>query len=986
MTPEQWARLDRIWQDVVARPDAERASAIGELCGADEDLRREVESLLANLANASAAGFGATPGSVLPVKLAAGTRLGPYEIVASIGAGGMGEVYRARDTRLGRDVAVKVLPFDAAGDPDRLRRFSEEARAAAALNHPNILAVYDVGSQAIAHPARANAATAASTETIDIAFIVTELLEGRTLRRVIGDEVISPTRAIGIGSQVADGLAAAHGRGIVHRDLKPENLFVTADGHAKILDFGLAKALADTKTPGETATRTGTAPHMVLGTPGYMAPEQLRGQPVDHRADIFAFGAVLYEMLTGTRAFGGSTPMDAMGAVLRDTPSGALSTPDRAYPAALVRIVERCLEKLPASRFQSTTDLAFALKSLATAPVLSATAIPSTPARSLMKRTLRAAPWGATAVLAGTLAVFAPWQNRQAASSPQTAMFQIPETDAMPFAGGMGTPSPAISPDGSKLVFTVRDPAGFPAQPGKLWVRPINSLDAHPLDRTEINAPQALPFWSPDSASIGFYQPNGGAGEGGKLRAIDLASGVVRTICELKGALLGGTWNKDGTVLFASVGTGELLRVPAAGGTPSPVSALDGGEQQHRFPWFLPDGRHYVFQTSPDRMLAIGSLDDKKHTHLVKSDSRAVYAPPGYLLYLKSGALVAQAFDASSRTLRGDPTQLVDSVNRHQQTGRAAFTVSETGTLIYNRTGTTGSIFVWVNRADGTVVPTQTTPEYWVGQELFPDDRHVLSQLHDENDTGNVWVLDLDRAEMKRGVTAGPHDLFFRLSPDGSQFVWLRAGNDHSVFRRRSDGTNDEEKIEIPQLKITAIDDYSKNWIVMEAEDRGGQKGIWIADAADLKTVQPFLKSPAGESNGRVSPDERWLAYYSARASSKPSVHIRPFPSGQGEWVVPGSENSGLVRWRGDSKELFFAGADRQKVSVVTVAVSGGAIQFGTPQIINTPLINFKRGYEVSDDGQRILFASEPTPTASEAQPRGALTAVVNWTRWMTGR
>lgn len=991
MTPEQWERVDRIWHDVVARPEGERAAAIADLCRGDEDLRREVESLLANLAHASDAGFGATPGSVLPVRLAPGTRLGPYEIVAPIGAGGMGEVYRARDTRLGRDVAIKVLPFDAAGDADRMRRFSEEARAAAALNHPNILAVYDVGSQSIPRPEGADRESSSPTEMVDVAFIVTELLEGRTLRRMIGDEAISATRAIGIGSQVADGLAAAHGRGIVHRDLKPENLFVTAEGHAKILDFGLAKALADTQTTTETATRTGTSPHMVLGTPGYMAPEQLRGQTIDHRADIFAFGAVLFEMLTGTRAFGGDTPMDAMGAVLRDTPSGALSTPDRPVPASLVRIVERCLEKLPAARFQSTTDLAFALKALAAAPVLTATPVAVPPSRSLMKRTLRVAPWGATAALVGTLAVLAPWQNKQDASTLQPMMFEIPETATAPFGTTMAAPSPVISPDGSKLVFIVADPPGPGTKitMGKLWIRPMNAVEAHPLNGTEVLAPQALPFWSPDGSSIAFFQRSATDVGHGSLKAVELSSGVVRTVCELNsGGFLGGTWNDRGTILFAFPGSDVVFQVSAAGGTPSPASELDGtsDEKQHRFPSFLPDGRHYMFQTSPGRMLSIGSLDDHKHTHVIKTDSRAQYAQPGYLLYVRSGALVAHPFDAGSRRLTGDPKQLVESVNRHEETGRAAFTVSNNGTLIYKRADTgDGSTLVWVNRSDGKLTPTQAEPGYWVGVELFPGDRRALSHLHDESQAGNLWILDLEQVGSKQVVTTGSHATHFRLSSDGSQFVWLRTGFDHSIFRRRSDGTSDEEKIDIPQIKVLAIDDYSRNWIVMEAEDGAGQKGIWIADAANLSNVRPFLKKPAGEIKGRVSPDEKWLAYYSPRGSTAPGVYVRPFPSGQGDWWVPGSQNSGLVRWRGDSRELFFAGENREQVSAVAVTVNGAALQFGVPQAIRMPLMNFNRDYEVSEDGQRILAALNPTQI-NGPPPLSALTAVINWTNWMNKR
>ena len=651
--------------------------------------------------------------------LSAGARLGHYEVVGVIGAGGMGEVYRARDARLDRDVAVKILPREVAGDEERLRRFEQEARAAAALNHPNILAVHDVGSDN------------------GVSFIVTELLDGRTLRKLLEDERLTISRAVDLAGQIADGLAAAHASGMVHRDIKPENLFVTHDGRAKILDFGLAKQAIDA-APSEVATRSATAPHIVLGTAGYMSPEQVRGQSVDYRADIFAFGAVLFEMLTGRRAFTGDTSLDRMSAVLREAPPVLSSSPERPIPPSLTRVVERCLEKSPGARFQSTTDLAFALKGISHADSSAGTAEPRPSRSASVSSRSGVLPWAVAAVL-GTVALLLwhPWQSSPGAPPP-VVRFSIPEPEGLTFGVAPIAPFPTLSPDGEHLVMTAFAPGERP----QLWLRDLKSLDIRPLTGTHSEVAgantQLLAFWSPDGRSIGFFS-------GGKLKRLELASGIVQTICDAPSGQ--GAWGPDGTILFAGP-DGTLSRVPAGGGTPVAATTLDAtpAQKTHRQPWFLPDGKHFLFQAVPDSTLWVGSLEGQPPKKVVDgSDSGGLFAS-GFLLFVRQQTLLAQPFDPDRLVTMGEPVRVAEDVRSNLSTGRAAIAVSQSGLLIY-RTGNSDRNLAlkWVDRKGSVLSTVPNSVATWTTLRLAPDGRRVLAHIHDlASNGGNLWMIDAE--------------------------------------------------------------------------------------------------------------------------------------------------------------------------------------------------------------------------------------------------
>ena len=883
------------------------------------------------------------------MSLGPGTRLGPYEVVAAIGAGGMGEVYRARDTRLQRDVAIKVLPAAFSSDQDRLTRFEQEARAAAALNHSNILAVFDIGTHEGAP------------------YIVSELLEGETLRETIGG--LSVRKAIDYAIQMAHGLAAAHERGIVHRDLKPENIFITTDGRVKILDFGLAKLThAEPTTFGVSALPTTPiigqgAPHtlagVVLGTVGYMAPEQVRGVAADHRADIFAFGAILYEMLSGRRAFHGETTMDTMMAIAKESPP-ELPSVERHISPALGRIVDRCLEKSPSARFQSTRDLAFALEGVSSSTFV-------TPSDQEAVRTGRPTvrvAWTTAGVASAAFVIALGvliYRTPTPVPAPPVKFTVSAPPDVQLLEAS--TAAPSLSPDGRYLVFRAGRLGS--ATRALLWIRALDSLDARPLAGTEGGS---TPFWAPDSRSVGYVAE-------GKLFRVEVAGTPPQTICD--GAQAGGgTWNNDGTILFA--GDTGIRKVSAAGGPSVPVTTLSSGETGHRWPEFLPDGRRFLYLAlqagRADYTSYLTSLESKERTRIGEVDSKVKYSPPGYLLFARGRVLVASAFDVATGRLIGDPQAIAEPISFQSAAtgggGNAALSVSATGALAFRTGDLATAQLQWFERS-GKPGAAIGDPGPIRQFNLSRDQKQIaLEQIDARLGTSDIWLGDVSRGVFSRFTFDPASETDPTWSPDGTRIAFSRNGG-AVIFEKPVGGG--------PEVQLLALgqsawpDDWSPDGRFMVYVSPLGGRVIGILPLTGDKKPFALIDSPFRKDQPEFSPDGRWLAYNSDE-SGRSEVYVQPFP-GPGERVRLSTAGGTQPRWRKDGQELFYLALDGTLMSVATglpsLAPTAPKPLFQT-HINVTAILDH---YAVSADGQRFLMLV-PTGSANETP----ITVVLNWT------
>jgi Tol biopolymer transport system component len=894
--------------------------------------------------------------------LAVGARLGPYDILAPIGAGGMGEVYRARDSRLGRDVALKVLPSAFSANPERLHRFEQEARAAAALNHPNILAVFDLGQHEGAP------------------FIVSELLEGDTLRDRLRTGALPARKAIEYAIQIAHGLAAAHERGIVHRDLKPENLFVTTDGRVKILDFGLAKLMEAERAEGgasDAATRSNTDPGIVLGTIGYMAPEQLRSLPVDHRSDIFAFGVVLYEMLSGQRAFQRDTTIDTMTAILKDDPPD-LPVADRNIPPALVRIVDRCLEKASAARFQSTGDLAFALEALSshTGPVPAlAAAIPEP--RPVKTRDRLA--WTLVTVLAiglvAALGVGAVMYFRRPAEVAETTRFVVLPPEGWSLAaqlqGAVSAGPLAVSPDGRQVAFVARNTSGGTL----IWVRSLDTVAAKGLVGTEGGT---SPFWSPDSRTLGFFA-------GGKLKKIEIAGGPPITLCDAVPGI-SGAWSPEGVIVFSPAGGTFLQKVSASGGVPTAATVIQGEETGHARPAFLPDGRHFVYRAiprpeNPKGPVFIGSLDSTAGVRVMDDiDSTNVVYSQGHLLFLRETTLMAQPFDPGRLVLSGEQFPVAEQIQTFAAYG--FFSASGNGVLTY-QTGTAAGApqIGWFDRAGKSLGAVGKPAEYG-DLALAPDGRRAMVRLLTGPGGSDLWLLDLARDGLATRFTFDAAlDTSPIWSPDGERIVFssTRKGS-ADLYQKASSGAGSEDV-----LLATNENKFPSSWSpdtrhLLYSQNSAGGNDIWVLPMSGDKKPFPFLRTRANAFQGQFSPDGKWIAYVS-NESGRAEVYVAPFNASSasgGKWQV--STNGGAQpRWRPDGKEIFYV-SPAPNVRLMAAAVGATGTRFDVGAV--TPLFVVRLPgtpgvfYQVSPDGKRFLFNMAPMVDTT-ATP---ITVVVNWT------
>jgi Tol biopolymer transport system component len=864
--------------------------------------------------------------------LAPSTKLGPYEILAPIGAGGMGEVYRARDTRLGRDVALKILPESFAREPERLRRFEQEARAVAALNHPNILAVFDIGQH--------NGAP----------FLVSELLEGESLREVLDAGALPQRKTLDYGVHIAYGLAAAHEKGIVHRDLKPENIFVTKDGRIKILDFGLAKLAANTDDDPEGVTLTGshTAAGVVMGTAAYMAPEQVRGEAADQRTDIFAFGAVLYEMLSGVRAFRRDTPAETMTAVLKEEPP-EMSDPVRPLPAALERTVRRCLEKSPQQRFQSARDLSFALSALSGTEASGPVRVPV----RVMGGPHRVPPllWlGLGLVLAAVSAGTWLMARRPVATTRMEFAIPVPEE--------MSVSHMALSQDGTMLAFV--SPEENSALP-MLYVQRIGSSGVTLLPGTH---GASYPFWSPDGAFIGFFA-------NGKLQKMAVAGGAPQVLATAS-AGRGGSWGSKNVIIYAPDAQSPLQRINAdgTGMAPATLSIRTAEDQSHRWPLFLPDGEHFLFwagnfgNLKDDRASGVyeSSLEGRERKPVVLCHSSFGYDARDLFYADDQRQLVSIAFDPSAGTVSGSTSVVANAVGFQPSTYWAAFTVAQNGTLTYNTgAGAAQSALTWMDRS-GKELGRIGDPGVMANPTLSPDGSRVAVDISDQKANNvDVWIESTTGAANSRFTFDPSEEVVGVWSRDGSMLAYrIAAADGTALYLKPTTGLERERKrFTTPK---SAMDDFLANsWsldnrqILCTRQTSSGDH-LELLPAAGGDPVR-FLTTTGNANNGQISPDGKWVVYASDESGNW-EIYVTSFPGAAGKWQV--SRGGGTEpRWRGDGKEIFYISPSG---TLMAVSVNGETtFATGTPvalfqvhgraPISSTDVFT----YDVTKDGKRFL-------------------------------
>jgi Tol biopolymer transport system component/predicted Ser/Thr protein kinase len=878
------------------------------------------------------------------MSLAPGTRVGPYEILAPLGAGGMGEVYRARDTKLKREVALKVLPDFFAGDPERMARFQREAEVLAALNHPNIAQIYGVEDRAL----------------------VMELVPGESLKGPLPLET-----ALNYAKQIADALEAAHEKNIIHRDLKPANIMITPAGVVKVLDFGLA-AVAQSSDPSNpvnspTLTISPTRAGMILGTAAYMSPEQARGKPVDKRADIWAFGVVLYETLTGQRLFEGETVSDTLAHVLTKQPDW------ERVPAQVRRLLQACLQKDPKQRLQAIGDWKLML---ADEQQLQITA----PSRSRHG----IAGWVAAGVVTVALAGLAFVHFREKPPAAELSRFQIPMPANLNFPGP--TAAAEVSPDGRKLAFPAAGADGKP----HLWIRSFDSLDARLLPGTELANVPAPFLWSYDSRFIAFLSSDR------KLKKVDISGGPAQTLCDAAG-VWGGSWSPDGTILYGGF-QGAVMRVSAAGGTPTALTGLDRAraERGHLSPKLLPDGRHFLYfrqSTTPGASgIYVGSIDAKPSEQstkplLVNEGFPEYYVPSpdsdtGYLLFYREGTVLAQPFNPNKLELSGDPVPIAEPVG--SASGSGFFSASANGVLTYveGNGGAGNTQLTWFNR-EGKTLGTVGDSGIFSTSALSPDGKlAAVSRLDAQYRSSDLWLLDLMRAGAATRFTFDASivgDPVF--SPDGSRIVFLsNRDGPGNLYQKLTNGAKNEE----PLLKSTEAK-FPTSWsgdgrFLLYAVRTAKAKGaIWILPMeGSKKEPMPFQVTEFSETFARFSPDGRWIAYDSDE-SGRGEVYVREFllgsdgkPEATGKHQI--STGGGTIpQWREDGKELFYMSLDRASMMSAEITTQPGFQSLPGKMLFQLP-VALGAPPAVSGDGKRFLVA---TPVAQSGPQQ--FTVVQNW-------
>jgi Tol biopolymer transport system component len=918
--------------------------------------------------------------------LTAGAALGPYEILAPLGAGGMGEVYKARDQRLGRTVAIKVLPAHVAHVPEARARFEREARTVSALSHPHICTLHDIGSQD------------------GVEYMVMEFVEGESLAERVKKGPLPVEEALTYAAQASDALDKAHRKGVVHRDVKPGNIMIGPAG-VKVLDFGLAKGFkapqpavpASTPAPAKagepppTASMPLTSAGSIVGTLQYMAPEQLEGQEADARTDIFAFGSVLYEILTGRRAFEGKSQVVLISAIMTATPP-PVSSLQPLTPPALDALIRRCLEKDPEDRWQSMRDLHAQLQWIA-----SSGSQAGIPAPVAARRKIRDRAWmGATAALALAYVALALWAGVFQAPPVEVGAvrFGVTPPEGLRFgARGNNNLHLAVSPDGRHLAFI----AGESAQKEALWVRPIGSTSAQKLDRTD---GADFPFWSPDSQWIAFAQD-------GKLRRIPVSGGSPLTIADAP-AFEGGTWNRDGVIVFAPGARGPLHRVLAAGGISSPVTTLDQAAQEfeHSWPQFLAGGQQFLYLAesgAPGKTgIYVQTLGSNDRTFLLETPTRAAFAPPGHLLYLREGTLLAQNLDLGNLRLEGEPVAVAENVRSNADNGRNAFSVSGNGVLAYRAGGDAGDVQVsWYTR-DGKRTGNALEPGRYGQIELSPDDKRLAVERFDEATRGSdLWLLEASGVFSR--LTFGPESEEDPIwSPDSRRVAFGAQSKGAWEIHELVIGSGGETTV-YADGKRNLLDDWSRDGKLLLFHDfgrgtpadggAGGKKGgkgkvfggggpggggpetavsVLPLTPGGGRKPEVVFQTPFRKDQFRLSPDGRWVAYMSVE-SGQAEIYVAAFPSFNDRQQVS-SGGGAAPRWRRDGRELFYTSTEG--LLMAAEVRIGPAVEIGRPKAL-FPVAGFSTndyGYAVTGDGQKFLIR-ESAVTAGVEQ----LHVVVHW-------
>jgi eukaryotic-like serine/threonine-protein kinase len=877
-----------------------------------------------------------------------GTRLGPYEVLSAIGAGGMGEVYRARDTKLEREIAIKVLPANFVNDPERLARFQREARMLAALNHPGIATIYGL------------------EQADGVTCLVMELVPGENLAERLKAGPLGVEEALKIAVQIAEALEAAHEKNIIHRDLKPANVKVTPEGKVKVLDFGLAKAFEGDAAEVDmsnspTLSRAATMQGVILGTAAYMSPEQARGRTVDKRTDIWAFGAVLYELLTGKQAFHGEDVTDILAAVVRAEPDWT-KLPASA-PQTIRVLLKRCLQKDKALRLRDAGDARIEI-------LESFTASPAAEPIPQKRRSLEYFAWMVAAVFFLVALGLAFVHFRGPGEETRALKLFVPPPEKAEF--GTGYP-PAVSPDGRRLAFVLLVGGGGQRA---LWVRDLDSLEPRPLNGTE---GASDPFWSPDSRFLAFFA-------GGKLKKIDVAGGPALTLADAASDR-GGSWGRNDIIVFSPTNNGGLFRVPASGGDATPITELDTGmgEINHRYPWFLPDGRHYLYTaySSNDSNTAIysGELDSKKRQRVLNAISNVVYTPPGYLLFLRERTLMAQPFDAGKVQTSGDPVPIAEHVDSFPGIATLGqFSASQNGVLAYT-SGSAGATvqLTWLDRS-GKVLGTVGPPSVMYWPAISPDGSTVAFDRADPS-TGayDIWLHDLARGTDSRFTFNSKNNMFPVWAPDGSHVAFYsnREGLGDTYQKAANGAAQDEALDKSPMTKRP--DDWSHDGRYIIEEINGRSKtgsDIWVLPLFGDRKPFPYLQTEFNERQAKLSPNGQWLAYVSDE-TKRNEVYVQTFPTPGGKWQV--STNGGTRPvWSRDGRELFFIGGDQKMMAIEVksdVLNGGGKFDAGLPKpLFDTHFALILNGwFDVTKDGRFLI------PTLVEQTASVPMTVVVNW-------